>query len=109
MVVELHIWFNFIILGPIAFHVGGSRYKTLLLLLHMRTIYKVYGLILLLQAGTLWRCSDSLFFEVPPLASDALPAMFHPLLKNMLQTIDYFEICLGAPFSWLEKPRNHMR
>jgi hypothetical protein len=33
----------------------------------------------------------------------------HPLLKNVLQTVDYFEIsCLGAPFSWLEKPRNRM-
>jgi hypothetical protein len=29
--------------------------------------------------------------------------------KNVLQTIHYFEIsCLGAPFSWLEKPRNRM-
>jgi len=27
----------------------------------------------------------------------------------MLQTVDHFEIsCLGAPFSWLEKPRNHV-
>jgi hypothetical protein len=27
----------------------------------------------------------------------------------MLQTIDHFKIsCLRAPFSWLEKPRNHM-
>jgi hypothetical protein len=27
----------------------------------------------------------------------------------MLQTVDYFEIsCLRAPFSWLEKQRNHM-
>jgi hypothetical protein len=34
--------------------------------------------------------------------------MLHPLLKNMLQTDDHFEICLSAPFSWLEKPRNHM-
>jgi hypothetical protein len=35
--------------------------------------------------------------------------MLHPLLKNMLQTIDHFKIsCLRAPFSWLEKPRNHM-
>jgi hypothetical protein len=33
----------------------------------------------------------------------------HPLLKNVLQTVDHFEIsCLGPPFSWLEKPRNHM-
>jgi hypothetical protein len=29
--------------------------------------------------------------------------------KNVLQTVDHFEIsCLGAPFSWLEKPRNRM-
>jgi hypothetical protein len=49
------------------------------------------------------------FSEVPPLASDALLTMLHPLLKNMLQTIDHFQIsCLRAPFSWLEKPRHHM-
>jgi len=53
-------------------------------------------------------CSDSLFLEVPPLARDALLTMFHPLLENMLQTADHFKICLGAPFSWLEKPRNCM-
>jgi hypothetical protein len=36
--------------------------------------------------------------------------MLHPLLKKMLQTVDHYEVsCLGAPFSWLEKPRNHMR
>jgi hypothetical protein len=35
--------------------------------------------------------------------------MLHPLLKNVLQTVKHFEIsCLGAPYSWLEKPRNHM-
>jgi hypothetical protein len=34
-----------------------------------------------------WRCSDSLFFEVPPLASNALFTMLHPLIKNMLQII----------------------
>jgi hypothetical protein len=50
-----------------------------------------------------------LFFKVPPLASDALLTMLHPLLENMLQTVDLFKIsCLRAPFSWLEKPRNHM-
>jgi hypothetical protein len=55
------------------------------------------------------RCGDSLFFEVPPLASNALLTTLHPLLENMLQTIDHFEIsCFGAPFSWLEKPRNWM-
>jgi hypothetical protein len=33
----------------------------------------------------------------------------HPLFENVLQTVDHFEIsCLGAPFSWLEKPRNLM-
>jgi hypothetical protein len=56
-----------------------------------------------------WRCGDGLFFEVPPLASDTLVTTLHPLLENVLQTIDHFEIyCLGAPFSWLEKPRNRM-
>jgi hypothetical protein len=53
------------------------------------------------------RCGDGLFFEVPPLASDALLITLHPLLENVLQTVDNFEIsCLGAPFSWLGKPRN---
>jgi hypothetical protein len=28
--------------------------------------------------------------------------------KTMLQTIDHLEICLGPPFSWLEKPINYM-
>jgi hypothetical protein len=67
------------------------------------------GIALLLRVGTLWRCSDSLFFEVPPLARNALLTMFHPLLENVLQTTDHFKIsCPGAPFSMLEKPRNHM-
>jgi hypothetical protein len=50
--------------------------------------------------GTLWRCGDGLFFEVPPLASDALLTTLHPLLENVLQTVDHFEIsCLEATFS----------
>jgi hypothetical protein len=45
----------------------------------------------------LWRCGDGLFFEVPPLAIDALLTMLHPLLKSMPHTIDHFEIsCLRA-------------
>jgi hypothetical protein len=55
----------------------------------------------------LWRCGDGLFFEVPPLASDARFTTLHSLLENVLETIDHLEIsCLGAPFSWSEKPRN---
>jgi hypothetical protein len=70
---------------------------------------KVRGLTLLLRVGTSWRWGDGLFFEVPLLASDVLITTLHPLLENVLQTIDHFEIsCLGAPFSWLEKPRNRM-
>jgi hypothetical protein len=43
------------------------------------------------------------------LPSDALFTTLHPLLENVLQTVDHFEIsCLGAPFSWLEKPRYRM-
>jgi hypothetical protein len=56
----------------------------------------------------MWRCGDSLFFEIPPLASDILLTTLHSLLENVLQTVDHFEICLGGPFSWLEKPRNRM-
>jgi hypothetical protein len=44
------------------------------------------------------------------LASDALLKTLHPFLVNVLQTVDHLEISclLGAPFSWLEKPRNRM-
>jgi hypothetical protein len=57
----------------------------------------------------LWRCGDGLFFEVTPLASDALLTTLHPILENVLQTVDHFEISyLRAPSSWLEKPRNRM-
>jgi hypothetical protein len=37
----------------------------------------------------MWRCGDGLFFEVPPLPSDALPTTLHPLLENVLQTVDH--------------------
>jgi hypothetical protein len=50
-------------------------------------VWKVHGLTLLLRVGTLWRCGDGLFFEVPPLASDALLTTPHPLLENVLQTV----------------------
>jgi hypothetical protein len=54
----------------------------------------------------LWRCGDSLFFEVFPLASDALLTTLHPLLENVLQTVDNFEIsCLGAPFFMVGKAK----
>jgi hypothetical protein len=78
--------------------------------IYKRAVCKVRVLTLLLRVGTLWRCGDGLFFEVPPLASDALFTTLHPLLENVLQTVDHFEIsCLGAPFSWLGKPGNRMR
>jgi hypothetical protein len=49
-----------------------------------RAVWKVRGLALLLQVGTLWRCSDGLFFEVPPLASDEFLTTLHPLLESVL-------------------------
>jgi hypothetical protein len=74
-----------------------------------RAVCKVRGLTVLLRVGTLWRCDDGLFFEVPPLASDVLLTTLNPFLENVLQTVDHLEIsCLGAPLSWLEKPRNRM-
>jgi hypothetical protein len=49
------------------------------------------------------------FSKYLPLASDLLLTTLHPLLENVLQTVDHFEVsCLGAPFSWLEKPKNLM-
>jgi hypothetical protein len=72
-------------------------------------ICKVRGLTFLLRVGTLWKCGDGLIFEVPPLESDALLTTLYPLLENVLQTVDHFEISsLGAPLSCLEKPRNCM-
>jgi hypothetical protein len=57
----------------------------------------------------LWRGGDGIFFEVPPLASDAILTTLHPLLENVLYTVDRFEIsCREAPFSWLEIPRNRI-
>jgi hypothetical protein len=78
--------------------------------LNTKAVCKVRGLTLLHRVGTLRRCGDGLFFEVPPSASDVLLTTLHPFLENvLLQTVDHFEIyCFGAPFSWLEKPRNHM-
>jgi hypothetical protein len=48
--------------------------------IYMSAVCKVRGLTLLLRVGRLWRCGDGLFFEVPPLASDALHTTLHPLL-----------------------------
>jgi hypothetical protein len=57
----------------------------------MRAVWKVRELKSLLRVRTLWRCGDGLFFEVPPLVSDALLTTLHPLLDNVLQTVDHFE------------------
>jgi hypothetical protein len=77
--------------------------------LNMRAVFKVHGLTFLFRVGSLWRCGDGLFFEVPPLEKDALLTTLHPLLENVLQTVDHFKIsCLRAPLSWLEKPINRM-
>jgi hypothetical protein len=48
---------------------------------------KLRGLTLVLRVGTLWRRGDGLFFEVPPLVSDAVLTTLHPLLENVLQTV----------------------
>jgi hypothetical protein len=70
-----------------------------------RAVCKVRGLTLLLRDGTLWRCGDGLLFEVPSLASDALLTTLHPVLENMLQTVDHLEIsCLGASFHDWKSP-----
>jgi hypothetical protein len=53
----------------------------------------------------LWRCGDGLFFEVPSLASDALLTTFYPLLENVLQNVDHFEILASElPFHGWKNP-----
>jgi hypothetical protein len=86
------------IVAPCWFKVHFSRSG--LRSIPMGAICKIRGLTFLLRVGTLWRCGDGLFFEVSLLPSDAILTTIHPLLENVLQTVDYFEIsCLGAPFS----------
>jgi hypothetical protein len=76
---------------------------------HTRAVCKFRGLTLLLRVGNLWRCGDGLFFEVSLLTIDAFLTTLHPLLEDLLQTVDHFEIsCPGTSFSWLENPRNRM-
>jgi hypothetical protein len=50
--------------------------------IYTRAVWKFRRLTLLLRVGTLWRCGDGLFFEVPPFTSDALLTTLHPLLVN---------------------------
>jgi hypothetical protein len=50
---------------------------------YTRAVWKFRGLTLF-WVGTLWRCGDGIFFEVPPLASDALLTTLHPLFQNVL-------------------------
>jgi hypothetical protein len=86
-----------------------DKSRNVVYITYTRTVWKVRGLVLLLRVGTLWRCGDGLFFEVPTLASDALHTTLHPLLENVPQTVGHFEIsCVGAPFSQLKNTRNRM-
>jgi hypothetical protein len=74
---------------------------------HTRAVGKFRGLTLLLQVGTSWGCGDGLFYEAPTLARDALLTTLHPLLQNVLHTVDHFVISclLRAPLLWSKKPR----
>jgi hypothetical protein len=62
------------------------------LFLITRAVCKVRGLTLLLRVGTLWRCGDGLFFDVPPLASDALLTTLHTLLENVLHAANRWSL-----------------
>jgi hypothetical protein len=73
------------------------------------SLLKISWIHLITSSRTLWRCGDGLFFEVPPLASNALLATLHPLLENALQTVYHFEIsCPRSSVFMVEKPRNRM-
>jgi hypothetical protein len=99
------VWWRFTVL----LKTKQLQMRTVICLLYTRAVCKVRGLILLLRVETLWRCGDGLFFEVPPLASDALPTTLHLHLENVLQAVNHFKIsCLGAAFSRLGKPISRM-
>jgi hypothetical protein len=66
----------------IAVPVPLPRVNTELIHLYTRAVCKVSGLTLLLRVGTLGRCGDGLFFEVPPLSRDAVLTTLNPLLGN---------------------------
>jgi hypothetical protein len=81
--------------------------------LYMRAVCKVRGLTLLLRVGTMWRCGDGLFLEVPPLANDKLfiqrSTQFSKNCCRSFAASGTGGFDIGAPFSWLEKPRYRMR
>jgi len=57
-----------------------------------KTSNHVWGLFekfvdLLFWVIALWRCGGDLFFQVPPLVSNVLLRVLHPLVENVLQTI----------------------
>jgi hypothetical protein len=54
--------------------------------MYKRAVSKVRRLTFF-RVGTLCRCVDGLFFEVPPLVSDALLTTLQQLLRNVLQTV----------------------
>jgi hypothetical protein len=60
--------------------------------INRRVVLKFRGLTLLLRFGTLWKCGDGLFFEVPPFASDAVLTTLHPLLEDLVHTVCFRKI-----------------
>jgi hypothetical protein len=73
--------------------------------IYTRAVCRVRGLALLLRIGTLGRCGDGLFFEAPPLESDALLTKLHPLLENVLQTVDHSKFLASElPFHGRRSP-----
>jgi hypothetical protein len=56
----------------------------------------------------LWRCGNGLLFEVPPLASEALLTTLHPLLENVLQTVDHFKILPQSSLLMDEKAKKSL-
>jgi hypothetical protein len=77
---------------------------------YTRAVCKVRGPALLLRVGILCRCGDGLFFEVPPLASDALLTTLHRLLENVLQTATSFRRIVEQAIltSWSVRARSSL-
>jgi hypothetical protein len=83
---------------PICLHGVKFRHRDS----YMRAVCEVRGLNLLLWVGTLWRCGDGLFFEVPPLASDALLTTLNPLLETCCRPLITSTSLACPEISWGE-------
>jgi hypothetical protein len=71
---------NFIKIRWIAPEMKHAKWTSIKSRVCTEAVWKFRGITLLFRLEILWRCGDGLFFEVSPLAGDAVLPTLHPLL-----------------------------